>query len=449
MKAQQTASQSLQMLEARNQILLLEKENNTMKRLLEQRGDDDDEGSTAGGRGDQQRRVDLVILKDGTNVTVDAAVKSEIHRMKRKINKAVRQVDRLKRRNTKLKTQFVKYARERQSSQPPMHPNQQPQPSMYPLDQQQAMQQQQANFEREPSVTGPPRPQQQKQPAAAAAASPAAHQVVIPQFGQAPPQGEEFHWSGHDATTHRRLSDNVVNQPIVYQDQLLQRQSTEEFDEFYQEGEEEEPGPPPAPVVVDRRVPGWTIQESPAEAWKRRKEEEKQRKAAGGRPPMAPGSQRGGGGPAPPGMRSAHGFSIPLPEKDAGVPEFMKRFQQIGMKGKEDVVECSGKVDTSSGGVRITKVGVILTGKALQAKEEAERTRKEEEEEAQQEEWYREGTAFAHVFVCFTFVFKSVVLLGCLSRYSPSQKFTKLISFHATMFCFLSLHIALSVSIFI
>jgi hypothetical protein len=64
----------------------------------------------------------------------------------------------------------------------------------------------------------------------------------------------------------------------------------------------------------------------------------------------------------------------------------MRRFQQIGMKGREAVVESAGKIDTSSGDVKVTRGGILYSGAAAAKRAEEERLAREEQEEKEMEE---------------------------------------------------------------
>lgn len=133
------------------------------------------------------------------------------------------------------------------------------------------------------------------------------------------------------------------------------------------------------PPEVNTSIPGFRLQESPADAWRQRKAEREQRKdgkKSGKRKKQKdPWKDR---------------WIKPLEKKET---EFSKQAGILGHHCEEYVVEANGDVSVGPG-VMVTKRGIEYSGeKALQiaeAKKQAEREEEEREAREEEERWQRE-----------------------------------------------------------
>ena len=131
---------------------------------------------------------------------------------------------------------------------------------------------------------------------------------------------------------------------------LKERDNTEEpeYDAEDESEETSEPTPEPLPKpIVNTKIPGFFIQESPAEAWKRRKEAQRLKKENKQKVRREPKSR------IKIEKKNVWVANKHLTgkgkENDAKVPEFVRKFKKIGHGGNEMVVEASGTVEVKAG----------------------------------------------------------------------------------------------------
>ena len=266
-----------------------------------------------------------------------SAVHQEVRRMKTKINKAVRQCARLQQRNTKLKEALLSYKK--------------------------------GGSVRTPSTMSKPKSKSATARKSSVTKTPPKKAAATVNSDD---ESEEEEKGGYSPQMAR----------------LMGRPAPEESEEEGESSEASSDEPAPRVSQVDHKVPGFFIQESPAEAWRKRKEAEQQnvQKKSGKKKNQKSTSKTTTVVPEQPGMAAKPGFGIAFPAQDQGVPEFMRQFQKIGMKGPEQVVEASGNVQVSDN-VKVGLGGVQISGAAAAAaKAEEERKIREAERREEEEE---------------------------------------------------------------
>jgi len=286
------------------------------------------------------------------------AVQSEVRRMKTKINKAVRQCGLLQQRNEKLKELVMLYK-------------------------EQGVVVANSGGTHENAVARKPKVITSKSTIARKDAKTSA--VVKPKKSTPLKNGKKA------VPAAAVKSEEESEEDQGYSPQMARlmgnKAAEEEGEETAESSSSEEVGLAPQ---VDTRTPGWFIQESPAEAWRRRKAAEAAKGKSGTKQKPPKRTTSANLKTVEPGMKPKSGFTIPLPEQDAGIPEFMRKFQKIGMKGEEKVIETAGAIQTSKD-VKVGRLGVQLSAmadgarKADEERLERERERLEREEEERKE----------------------------------------------------------------
>ena len=328
----------LALVDARKDALKLQQEVARLKQALKDR--------------DDQRHQQL--LEATKN---DAAVQSEIKRMKAKINKAVRQCARLQQRNTKLKNALI--ALKNSSG----------------------------------VVVG--KSGSKKRPSKSKSKSATSKSKVVPKkkVTKKAPKKQQAPVETESSDDDSDVSPAERGGYSPQMARLMGHRQMENNDEISGASTQSSEDVPIA-AQVQTKVPGFFIQESPAEAWRRRKEAQAKKGKSGPLKKRTPSNSRHSRSTTEPGMKAKTGFAIAFPEQDKGVPEFMRKFQKIGMKAPEAVIETSGKVIVSKS-VKVGVGGVQLSSqaqgeqKAQAAAQRAEQERLEREKEerlAQEEE---------------------------------------------------------------
>ena len=321
---------ALALVDARKDALKLQKEVARLKQELK----------------DRDNRVTQQLLQATKN---DAAVQMEVKRMKLKINKAVRQCARLQQRNTKLKDALIRLKTGKGVGA--------------------------VASKKRSSKSKPAAKNKSKAPVASKKATKKAPKKQVP-----------VETDSSDDDSDVSPADRGGYSPQMAR--LMGRQEEESASQETESSEEVH-----IAAQVQTKVPGFFVQESPAEAWRRRKEAQA-KKGKSGVKKKTPSNSRHSRASAEPGMKPKTGFAIAFPEQDKGVPEFMRKFQKIGMRAPEAVVEASGSVIVSKN-VKVGVGGIQMSShaqgeeKAQAAAREAEKERLEREKEdrlAQEEE---------------------------------------------------------------